>query len=111
VTATRAERESNIVDYTPTGLVQQEEYRFQKSFSEIQDFENKAYSITHPGTGEQLEYRNLREYYPKFKQVWDGSSSNEFGQLAQGIGLNADGSQQVKGTRMRFVLFTKTKFR
>jgi hypothetical protein len=79
------------------GLVQEEEYGFQKAFNDIWEFEDKAYSITNPETRKQLDYQDLRKD-PQFKPVWDHSGSNEFDRLAQGIGGKKDGSQRVKGT-------------
>jgi hypothetical protein len=32
-------------------VVQQQEYRFQQAFNEAREFEDKAYSITHPEAG------------------------------------------------------------
>jgi hypothetical protein len=46
--------------------MQQEEDQFQQAFNEVREFEDKAYSITHPETGKPLEYRDLRKD-PQFK--------------------------------------------
>jgi hypothetical protein len=83
--------------------VQQEEDRFQQAFNEVREFEDKAYSITHPETGKPLEYRDLQKD-PQFKPKWDLSGANEFGRLAQGIGTNSDSSQRVTGTNTIFFI-------
>jgi len=44
-----------------------------------------------------LEYRDLIKH-PKFKDDWLLSGGNEFGRLFNGIGKNADGTQQFVGT-------------
>ena len=66
------------------GLVQKEQDKSQRAFDEIRDFENKAYSITDPDTGKQLEYQHLRKD-PKTRPTWNTSGANEFGRLMQGI--------------------------
>ena len=96
-------QQANCVTYTDgwtnayKGLIQEEDYRFHQAFNAVRDFEDKAFSITHPTTGKSLEYRDLRKD-PQFQPAWDLSGANEFGRLAQGIGKNPDGSQRVKGT-------------
>lgn len=106
---TKYVQQANKVTYTDgwsnayKGLVQDEEYRFQQAFNEVREFEDKAYSITHPETGKPLEYRDLRKD-PQFKPDWDMSGANEFGRLAQGIGKNEDGSQRVTGTNTIFFI-------
>ena len=62
------------------GLVQQEEGKSQQAFDERRDFENKAYSITHPETGKQLEYRHLRKDL-KTRPTRDKSGANKYGRL------------------------------
>jgi hypothetical protein len=48
-------------------------------------------------TGQLLEYCQLLKH-PRFKEVWNRSSADEFGRLAQGVG------GQVKGTdTIRFI--------
>jgi len=61
-----------------------------------------AYSITHPVTGKQLEYRQLLRD-PAFRTEWNLSAANEFGRLAQGI-KNPDGTQRIKGTNTFFFI-------
>jgi hypothetical protein len=96
-------QQANKITYTNgwsnayKGLVQQEEYRFHQAFNTVRNFEDKAFSITHPETGKPLEYRDLQKD-PQFKPAWDLFGANESGRLAQGIGKNADGSQRVQGT-------------
>jgi hypothetical protein len=106
---TKYVQQANSITYTDgwsqayKALIQEEEYRFQKAFNAVREFEDKAFSITHPDTGKPLEYRDLRKD-PQFKPVWDLSGANEFGRLAQGIGIKEDGSQRVKGTNTIFFL-------
>jgi hypothetical protein len=77
-------QQANKVTYTSgwsnayKGLVQQEEDRFQQAFNEVREFEDKAYSITHPETGKPLEFCDLRKD-PQFKPKWDLSGANELG--------------------------------
>jgi hypothetical protein len=73
---TKYVQQANKVTYNAyKGLVQQEEYRLQQAFNEVQEFEDKAYSITHPETGKPLENRDLRKD-PQFKLKWDLSGAN-----------------------------------
>jgi hypothetical protein len=102
-------QQANKITYTDgwsnayKGLIQQEEYLFHQAFNAVRDFEDKAFSITHPETGKPLEYRDLRKD-PQFKPAWDLSGANESGRLVQGIGRNADGSQRVQGTNTIFFI-------
>ena len=41
-----------------------------------------------------LEYRHLRRY-PKYKDAWNIYSSNEYGQLAQGVGGRVKGTYTI----------------
>ena len=42
-------------------------------------------AVLHPETGLTMKYRQLITH-PDFKTVWNRSSANKFGRLAQGIG-------------------------
>jgi hypothetical protein len=56
-----------------------------------------AYAVLDQETGESLEYRCLLNH-THFKEVWNRSTADEFGRLAQGIG------GRIKGTNtMQFV--------
>ena len=45
-----------------------------------------ANSVTDPSTGKQLKYKQLINHPEcRFRQTWQRSSANEFGQLAQGV--------------------------
>jgi len=61
------------------------------------DTEHRAYAITHPVSGKQMEYRLLIRD-SEFTKGWTQSGSNETGRLVQGVAKNADGTQRVKGT-------------
>lgn len=58
--------------------------------------QNRAFAVTHPITGKQMEYRDLVKD-PKFRKEWLLSKSNELGRLMQGAGRNPDGTQRIKG--------------
>ena len=45
-------------------------------------------------SGEYLNYRQLMQH-PKHKIVWETSSANEFGRLAQGVGGRLKGSNTI----------------
>jgi hypothetical protein len=55
----------------------------------ISEYANAA--VLHPETGRPMKYRQLIAH-PDFKVAWNRSSTNEFGQLAQGI------TGRIKGT-------------
>ena len=62
----------------------------------LREAQNRAFAVTHPVTGKQMEYKDLIKD-PMFRDDWLLSKSNELGRLLQGIGKNADGTQQIKG--------------
>ncbi len=45
-------------------------------------------------TGKLLEYRQLLQD-PKHKEIWTKAGANEFGQLAQGVGRQIDGTNTI----------------
>ena len=56
-----------------------------------------ANSVTDPDTGQQLEYKQLINHPDsKLCQTWQRSSANEFGQLAQGVGGQIEGTETIK---------------
>ena len=56
-----------------------------------------ANSVTDPSTGKQLEYKQLINHPDsKFRQMWQRSSANEFGCLAQGVGGQIEGTDTIK---------------
>ena len=56
-----------------------------------------ANSVTDPSTGKQLEYKQLINHPDrKFHQMWQRSSANEFGCLAQGVGGQIEGTDTIK---------------
>ena len=56
-----------------------------------------ANSVTDPSTGKQLEYKQLINHPDrKFHQMWQRSSANEFGCLAQGVGGRIEGTDTIK---------------
>ena len=65
-----------------------------KDLSQIQDI---AFSVQHPITGKEMEWKDLVSD-PLTSADWILSTSNELGRMAQGVGTNADGTQQTKGT-------------
>ena len=58
--------------------------------------QNVAFTVTHPETGKQMEYRDLVKD-PRFQDEWQLLKSNELGRLLQGIRTNEDGTQRIKG--------------
>ena len=63
------------------------------------DVTDLAVPVVDAGTGQTLEYRQLRQD-PKYKRIWEQSYCNELGCLCQGIGTGSRGpkKQQVVGT-------------
>ena len=66
------------------------------ALDKLYEAQNRAFAVTHPEIGEQMEYKDLVKD-PKFKKEWQLSKSNELGRLLQGIGKNKDGTQRIKG--------------
>ena len=66
----------------------------------IQDI---AYSVTHPVTGKEMEWKDLVSDPLTFAD-WTLSTSNKLGRMAQGVGRNADGTQRTKGTNTIFFI-------
>ena len=59
-----------------------------------------ANSIVDPSTGKQLEYKQLINHPDrKFRQMWQCSSANEFGCLAQDVGGRIEGTDTIKFLR------------
>ena len=48
-------------------------------------------------TGKVMEYRGLLKD-EQYRDTWSRAGSNKYGQLFQGCGRNADGTQQIEGT-------------
>ena len=64
-----------------------------------------ANSITDPSTGKQLEYKQLINHPDrKIRQMWQHSSANEFGCLAQGMGGRIEGTDTIKFLRYHEML-------
>ena len=61
----------------------------------------KTYAVTHHKTGQQMEYKQLIKD-PEYRETWQLSFSDKIGNLFQGIGVNKDGTQRVKGTNTFF---------
>ena len=56
-----------------------------------------ANSVTDPNTGKQLEYKQLMNHPDsKVCKMWQRSSANEFGRLAQGVGGQIKGTDTIK---------------
>ena len=55
----------------------------------------QANAVLDMETGKLLEYRQLLKH-PKFKEDWNVSAANKFGQLAQGIGGRIKGTDTIK---------------
>ena len=51
-------------------------------------------AVLHPETGQPMKYRQLITH-PDFRVVWNCSSANEFGQLAQGIDCRIQGTNTI----------------
>jgi hypothetical protein len=56
--------------------------------------EEYACEVFDPETGELLKYRKLISH-PKYGEVWNNSSANEFGRLAQGVGGRIQGTNTI----------------
>ena len=57
----------------------------------------EANAVTDPGTGQQLEYRQLINHpNQELRCTWQRSSANEFGRLAQGVGGRINGTDTIK---------------
>jgi hypothetical protein len=52
-------------------------------------------AVLHPETGQPMKYRQLITH-PDFRVVWNCSSANEFGQLAQGIDCRIQGTNTIR---------------
>jgi hypothetical protein len=52
-------------------------------------------AVMHPETGQPMKYQQLITH-PDFKVVWNRSSANEFGQLAQGISGRLQGTNTIR---------------
>ena len=89
--------------YAYGALVATAEAQFTTMSNILSDSSNRAFAITHPDTGKQLEYRHLLRD-PLYTSIWQESAANEFGRLAQGIGRNPDGTQRIKGTNTFFFI-------
>ncbi len=70
------------------------------------EFANIA--VLHPETGAPMKYRQLITH-PEFKVVWNRSSANEFGRLAQGIGGRIKGTNTIRFIRKDEVPFDRRK--
>ena len=57
------------------------------------EFANTA--VLHPETGRPMTYHQLINH-PDFRVVWNCSSANEFGRLAQGIGGRIKGTDTIR---------------
>ena len=67
---------------------------------------NKAYCITNPEIGKQLEYQHLGKD-PKTRPTWDTPGANEFGRLIQCIGTGDKNVKRVQGTNIIFSINKK----
>jgi hypothetical protein len=56
---------------------------------------DQANPVLDQETGKLLKYRQLLRH-PKYKDVWNRSAANKFGQLAQGIGGRVKGTDTVR---------------
>jgi hypothetical protein len=54
----------------------------------------QAFKIFHNETGKLLKYQQLITQ-PKYRKVWMHSSANEFGRLAQGVGVQIQGANTI----------------
>jgi hypothetical protein len=54
-----------------------------------------VHAVLDQETGELLEYRQLLKH-PRFKDVWNRSSADEFGRLAQGVGGRVKGTDTIR---------------
>jgi hypothetical protein len=68
----------------------------QENQSAITEYANLA--VLHPDTGLPMKYRQLINH-PDTKIVWNHSSANEFGRLAQGIGGRIKGTDTIRFIR------------
>lgn len=101
----RTNRASFVSGWTNAcdNLVQEEQEKYQQAFKHIKNTEYKAYSITHPGMGKQMEYRELRRD-TKTRKTWDRSAANKFGRLMQGIGTDGEHGKRMDGTNTMFFI-------
>ena len=72
----------------------------------INEYANIA--VLHPETGQPMKYRQLITH-PEFKVVWNRSSANEFGRLAQGIGGRIQGTNTIRFIRKEEVPIGRLK--
>ena len=56
---------------------------------------HRAYVVMDKQSGKMLNYRQLMRH-PEYKGEWALSSANEFGQLANGIGVRIKGTNTIK---------------
>ena len=54
-----------------------------------------VHAVLDQETGQLLEYRQLLKH-PRFKEVWNRSSADEFGRLAQGVGGRIKGTDTIR---------------
>jgi hypothetical protein len=62
-----------------------------------QEYKYWANAVIDEDTGKSMEYRDLLKD-SKHREVWSRAGANEFGQLFNAVGKNADGTQRVVGT-------------
>ena len=55
----------------------------------------RALPVMDKGTGQLLNYQQLI-HNPKYKKEWNISATNEFSQLAQGVGGRMKGTNTIK---------------
>ena len=71
-----------------------------KDMCMIQDI---AFSVTHPVTGKEMEWKELVSD-PLTSINWIHSTSNKLNRMAQGVGEKTDGKQQTRGTYIIFFI-------
>lgn len=52
-------------------------------------------AVLHPDTGRPMTYRQLITH-PDYQEIWNHSSANKFGRLAQGIGDRVEGTNTIQ---------------
>ena len=67
---------------------------------ELENEVHQAMAVMDAETGKLLNYKQLTRD-PKYKKRWSVSSANEFGQLANGVGVRIKGTNTIKFIQKR----------
>ena len=69
--------------------------RLNDRITRLENEVHQALAVMDKDSGKMLNYRNLMRI-PKYKKIWERSSANEFGRLANGVGGRIKGTNTIK---------------